>query len=74
MTDEIIRKEAKERTPDAAAEIDAVETFGSFKTEDFEETIKEDVKTLRAAKVLKGIDIRGLAFNLDDGIVKELDI
>ena len=74
MTDDDIRNEAKERTPDATKDIDAVESYGCFTAEAFEETIKEDVKTLRAAKALKGIEIRGFAFKLDDGLVKEVDV
>ena len=74
LTDDEIRKDAKARTPDAAEEIDATETFGCFAAADFEETIKIDVEKLRSSKVLAGVDIRGLALDTDTGLVRELEI
>ena len=74
LTEEGVRQEAKARTPDAAPEIDAVEHYGCFDAADFEKTIKEDVLTLRRAKVLAGIDVRGLALDTMTGIVTELEI
>lgn len=72
LTDEGIRQDAKARTPDAAAEIDAIESYGCFDAADFEKTILDDVRTLRQAKVLAGMDIRGLALDTYTGIVTEL--
>ena len=74
LSQEQIVGEAKERTPDAAADIDAMGDFGCFAKEDFEETVKKDVRTLRAEKALKGVLILGFTMNLDDGIVRPLDI
>ncbi|KAL8824521.1 MAG: hypothetical protein Q9191_005002 [Dirinaria sp. TL-2023a] len=74
LTEESLRQEAKTRTPDAAAEIDTVDDYGCFEAADFEKTIEEDVLTLRRAKVLAGIDVRGLALDTVTGIVTELEI
>ena len=72
LTEDGIRQDAKTRTPDAAAEVDATESYGSFDAADFEKTIQADVLTLRNAEVLAGVDIRGLAFDTVTGLVKEL--
>lgn len=74
LTDDEVRKDAKARTPDAAEEVDATETFGCFAAADFEETIKIDVEKLRSSKVLAGVDIRGLALDTETGLVRELEI
>ena len=73
MTDEEIRKEAKRRTPDAAEDVDGVDGYGCFKAEEFEETIRKDVEKLRGEKVLGGLVVRGLAFDLDDGVVRVVE-
>lgn len=72
LSQEQIASEAKKRTPHAAAEIDAVGDFGCFTDEEFEDAVKQDVKTLRGVKALNGVQIYGLTFDLDDGIVKQL--
>ena len=74
LTEDGIRKDAKERTPDAGDDVDAIESYGTFTAADFEKTIKIDVETLRDAKVLAGMDIRGLAFDTDSGIVRDLEV
>lgn len=73
LTEEGLRHDAKTRTPDAAAEVDAVESYGCFDAADFEKTIKEDVLTLRRAKVLAGVDVRGFALDTVTGIVTEVE-
>lgn len=73
MTDAAIREDAKARTPAAAAEVDALGKFGCFTKEEFEDAIREDVRTLRDQKVLEGVEVRGLAFDLEDGIVRVID-
>lgn len=74
LNDEGIRKDAKTRTPDAAGEVDATESYGCFEAADFEETIRIDVKALRSAEVLKGVQVRGLALDTETGLVRELEI
>ena len=77
MTDEEIVNDANQRTPGATKEIDALakakEGFGSFKAAEFEETIRKDVSTLREQKVLEGVEIRGLGFDLEDGVVRIIE-
>ena len=72
LTEEEIRQDAKARTPDAAAEIDAVESYGTIDAADFEKTILEDVRTLKKAKVLAGVDVRGFALDTFTGVLTEL--
>ena len=74
ITDDEIRTDVKTRTPDAAKEIDSIETFGTLNEEDYEKTICQDVETLRQSKVLAGLEIRGLSMDTFSGIVTELDI
>ncbi|KAL9611580.1 MAG: hypothetical protein Q9167_003769 [Letrouitia subvulpina] len=73
LTDAGIREEAKARTPAAAAEVDALPEFGCFTKEEFEDAIREDVRKLRDQKVLEGMEIKGMAFDLEDGIVRVVD-
>ena len=73
MTEDEIRNDALSRNPDAKAEVDKVKDYGCFTAETFEETIKKDVKYLKEQKVLKGLVIRGLAFELDDGVVRVVE-
>lgn len=73
LTDAAIREDAKARTPAAAAEVDALGKFGCFPKEEFEDAIKEDVKILRDQKALEGMVVRGLAFDLENGIVRVVD-
>lgn len=74
LTDDGIRNDAKTRTPDAAEEIDAMGSFGCFGAADFEKMIKVDVEVLRKAKVLAGVEIRGLALDTETGLVRELEV
>lgn len=73
LTEDGIRKDIKTRTPDAVVEIDA-DPYGTFTTAELEKTIKDDVEKLRKAKVLAGMEIRGLALETETGIVRELEI
>ena len=74
LTEDGIRKDAKARTPDAADDVDATESYGCFTAADFEKTIKIDVETLRNSKVLAGMDIRGLALDTESGLVRDLEV
>ena len=73
MTEEEIRAETIERTPDAKGEVEKVESYGCFPAEEFEETIKKDVRFLQEQKVLGGLVVKGLAFELDDGVVRVVE-
>ncbi|MCJ1225803.1 hypothetical protein MMC12_002452 [Toensbergia leucococca] len=72
VTEESLRKDAKTRTPEAEAEIDATGSYGCFEADDFERTIMEDVGTLQRSKVLAGVEIRGFAMDTETGVVTEL--
>ena len=72
LTEEGLRQGAKARTPDAAADIDSIESYGTFDPADFEKTILEDVRTLKQAKVLAGIDVKGFALDTFTGVITEL--
>lgn len=73
LTEDSIRNDVKTRTPDASDEIDA-EPYGTFTAAEFEKGIKDDVVKLRKAKVLAGLEIRGMALETETGIVRELEI
>ena len=72
-TDAILRAEAKSRTPDAASDADAL-TFGCIPAEAFEATIAEDVRTLRGEKLLKGVEVRGMALDTFTGKIWEIEV
>jgi len=74
LTEDGIRADAKERTPDAASEIDAVDTYGCFIAADLEKTIRDDVETLKRSKVLAGVEILGLKLDTESGIVTEVEV
>lgn len=71
LTDPEIRAEAKQRTPDAAKDIDAM-SFGCLPADAFEASIAEDVRKLRAEKVLRGVEVRGMALDTFTGLVREV--
>lgn len=73
VTQEQAVQEAIERTPDARAEIEKID-FGSFPADEFEETIRKDVKTLRAAKVLDGLTILGFKLMTETGAVEPVEV
>lgn len=72
-TDDIIRSEAKERTPDAVSDIDAL-TWGCIPEEEFEAAIVDDVRKLKAEKVLGGVEVRGMALDTFTNEVREIEV
>ena len=74
LTEDGIRKDIEARTPDATEAIERTEPFGFWTTAEFEQSIKVDVERLRGAKVLAGMDIRGLAFDTESGLVRDLEV
>ena len=73
LKDSEVRAEAKQRTPDAASDIDAME-IGCLPADAFEQAIVDDVRKLRAEKVLKGVEIRGMALDTFTGVVREIAV
>lgn len=77
MTNAQIIEDVKKRTPGAANAVNALVGvtggFGCFTEVEFEETIKEDVRILRGEKMLEGVEIRGLAFDIQDGVVRVVE-
>ena len=71
LTDPLIRHDAVTRTPDAAADVDAmlVDGFGCFKEGDYEAVLREDVRVLREEAALRGLDVRGCSLDLGTGNV-----
>lgn len=69
LTDEGIKSDIKKRTPAEAPRGDAID-FGTFTADDFEDTIRKDVQTLKGEKMLQGMDILGFAFITETGELK----
>ncbi|KAB8338706.1 hypothetical protein FH972_021651 [Carpinus fangiana] len=72
LTDDQITREAKERTPKAAAEIDAMH-FGCFKEQDLENSVKVNVDILRATTALEGVQVLGFVLETETGVARLLD-
>jgi len=72
LTEDKIRADAKARTPDAAEEVNAVETYGCYNGADLEKTIRDDVEVLKGSIVLAGVDVLGFKFDTESGIVTEV--
>lgn len=73
LTQEQIVSEAKKRTPAAAEWIEGRD-YGSFAPEEFEETVRKDVRKLRGTKVLEGVNVWGMVMDTATGVVRELDV
>ncbi|KAF1988680.1 carbonic anhydrase [Aulographum hederae CBS 113979] len=73
LTDEEATKEALERTPAAKDEIENT-NWGCYSADDYIETIKKDVLSLRANKVLEGVSITGWGLDTFTGEVTEVDV
>jgi hypothetical protein len=71
LTDEYIREKALARNPADDARINAIE-YGCFTSEDFEETIRIDMRTLRAESYVDGMDVLGFAFITETGELKQI--
>jgi carbonic anhydrase len=73
LTDEEIRQFAISKNPDAAADVNKME-FGLWREEQLEETIREDVRKLRAEKSLKGMEVYGFSLETFTGAVTEVEV
>lgn len=67
LHDEEILEDARKVDPETTDT-----NFGCFAAEDLEKVILEDVETLKAAKSLKGVDIRGYVLVTETGRLHEL--
>lgn len=72
-TDEEIIKNMSERVPEAKEDLKKID-FGCFTEAEFEETIKKDVKKLRAEKLLSGMDILGFKLDTFTGKIEQVDV
>lgn len=71
LTDEGILADIRKRTPNEAAVAAAEKIdFGCFTADEFEDAIRKDVQILRDEKLLEGMEILGLAFDTDTGLLK----
>lgn len=66
LTNEQIKTDIARRTPSAAAEVKDMD-FQIFAAADFEEVIRQDVKTLQREKLLEGMTVLGFAFITETG-------
>ena len=71
ITADEIHDGAKEKTPDALAEVDAIQ-YRLGPASNFEKMIREDVDILRSTKALAGLDIRGFALDTVTGVMTQL--
>lgn len=71
LTDEGIAADALKRTPSEEERIKAID-YGCFTSEDFEETIRVDMRKLRAEKYTEGMDVLGFAFITETGELKQI--
>lgn len=51
-----------------------MDPFGTYAASAFVEALREDVRLLREAKVLAGIEVRGLVLDTKTGVVSELEM
>lgn len=72
LTDAQIKQDVARRTPEGVEEAGVIE-FGCFGADEFEETIRKDVETLKAEKLLAGMDILGFAFITETGELKVIE-
>lgn len=74
LSQQQIVDEAKKRTPGATDKIQALGDYGCFTEEELEKSVIEDVQKLRGEKSLEGIQVLGFTMDLNDGLVKPLDL
>ncbi|EED23684.1 conserved hypothetical protein [Talaromyces stipitatus ATCC 10500] len=73
VTDEEIREYAISKNP-AAAEIVNKIDFNLWREEHLVESVKEDVRKLRAEKSLDGIEVFGFTLDTQTAVVTEVDV
>ncbi|KAL1878689.1 hypothetical protein Daus18300_001964 [Diaporthe australafricana] len=70
--EEIVETVAK-ANPEAKRAADEVD-YRLFKTDEFEESIKEDIRILRSAKVLAGVNIFGFKLDTFTGKIEPVEV
>ena len=73
VTEDEVRAYAKSKNPAAAADVDKID-FGLWKEEHLQDTVREDVRKLRAEKSLEGMEVLGFVLDTQTGVVTELEI
>ena len=48
--------------------------LGFFKGEELEGTVRDDVKTLKGVQALEGLKVVGWVYDVETGVVRELDV
>jgi carbonic anhydrase len=71
LTEEGIKHDIAQRTPAEAARGDVIQ-FLTFREDEYEETIKKDVQTLKEEKMLGGMNILGFSFITETGELKRV--
>ena len=64
--------DVKRRTPGEGERAEKID-LGLFTADDFEETIRKDVETLKGEKMLDGMDVLGFAFITETGELKAVE-
>lgn len=72
LTDSDVLADVKRRTPAEAGRVEDME-LGFFTAEEFEETIRKDVKILKGEKLLEGMDVLGYALITETGELKVVE-
>lgn len=73
ITDEEIREFAISKNPNAADDVNKID-FGLWREEQLEESVREDVRKLRAEKSLVGLQVYGFTLETFTGVVKEVEL
>lgn len=71
LTNEGIKEDVRSRNSQHSAAAEEID-FGCFPAEELEQSIIQDVNTLKAVPMLEGIDIRGYVLSTEEGHLREL--
>lgn len=71
LTNEQIKEDVLKRNPENAVATEGID-FGCFGESELEKIVLQDVKSLRAEKLLQGVDIRGYVLSTETGHLQEL--
>lgn len=71
LTDEQIKEDVRKRDSEDGTAAEKID-FGCFTESDLEKVILQDVESLRAEKLLRGVDVRGYVLSTETGRLQEL--
>ena len=73
MTKEEVVADVTKRTPGAKGWVEKTD-FGFFTGEGLEENLRGSVERLRGAEAMEGVKVYGMVYDVETGLVKEVDI